>query len=76
MNQSTNIPAQKLTAGGIASAIAVVLLYVLGKYANFSPPPEVTLAIGGLIIGIVSFAAGYITPPNQRDNIVPKPLTP
>ena len=76
MNQSSNIPAQKLQAGGIASAISVVVLYLLGKYAGFNPPPEVALAIGGLIIGAVSFATGYVTPPAPRDSIVPKPLVP
>ena len=77
MNSSTLIPAQKLTVGGIASALSVVVLYLLAKYAGFNPPPDVTLALGGLITGAVYFAAGYITPPAAKDAPVPKtPPTP
>lgn len=51
------------TGGSVAGgALSVVLLYILGNYAHFSPPPEVASAITLLISGFTTWAGGYITP--------------
>lgn len=49
-------------------------MYLLSRYASFDPPPEVALALGSLIGGLVYFITGYFTPPASRD--VPLPPTP
>jgi uncharacterized membrane protein YjjB (DUF3815 family) len=76
VNSSTNAPSQKLTVGGLATALSVVILYLLATYAHFSPPPDITLALGALIGGAVYFIAGYVTPPAAKDTPVPAPLAP
>jgi uncharacterized membrane protein YjjB (DUF3815 family) len=73
MNSPTSAPVQKVAAGGVGAAVSVVVLYLLAKYAGFSPPPDVTLALGGLIVGAVQFLASYVVPPSTKDAPVPAP---
>jgi hypothetical protein len=67
MNSATAAPAQKLTVGGGATAVSVVVLYLLATYAHFNPPADVAMALGALIGGVVYFVSGYITPPGAKD---------
>lgn len=76
MNSASLAPAQKLTVGAIATALATVILWVLGTYANVNPPPDVSLAIGSLVGGIVYFVSGYIAPPSANDVPVQKATNP
>jgi putative flippase GtrA len=55
MNNVT--PQPKVIAGGIAGAITVVLLWVLGTYAGITVPQEVAASL----TTIIGFAAAYLT---------------
>lgn len=46
----------------IGGAVSVVLLYCLGTYAHFNPPPEVAGAITLLIGSVTTYVAGWLTP--------------
>lgn len=53
-------PQPKVIAGGIAGAVTIVLLWVLGTYAGVQVPQEVAAAMTTLF----GFAASYLTSNN------------
>lgn len=46
----------------VGGALSVVLLYLLGQYAHFVPPPEVASAITLLISAVTTYIGGWLTP--------------
>ena len=54
INQSSLVPTTKVTAGGVAGAITVLVVWILGMF-NVAVPPEVASAF----TVIVSFAISY-----------------
>lgn len=55
------MPNTKVTIGTLGGAVATVIMWALGQYAHFNPPPEVATAIGVIIVSLVA----YITPHQQ-----------
>ena len=54
INQPSVTPTTKVAAGGVAGAITVLLVWILGMF-NVAVPPEVSSAF----TVIISFAASY-----------------
>lgn len=54
VSQPTAAPTQKVAAGGIAGALATILVFAAGQ-AGFEITPEVAVAFGT----VLSFAASY-----------------
>jgi hypothetical protein len=51
------------TGGSVAgSALSILVLYLLGQYAHFNPPPEVAGAITLLVSGVTTYVGGYLSP--------------
>jgi hypothetical protein len=59
----TNVPTQKVQAGGVASAASFLLVWGLNKYAHADIDAEAAIAINGLFVFLVQ----YLTPPAPRD---------
>lgn len=57
MNQSTANPTRKVTAGGLAGAVTVILVWVVQEAFAIEIPGEVASAI----TVVLSFAAAYMT---------------
>ena len=67
MRMSTNVPAQKVIAASLGAALAQLIVHAISVYAPDVPvPPEVQAAL----TVVLTFAAGYLTPPAGRDTVV------
>ncbi len=66
---SSGRPAQKVWAATIGAAVSTIIIWILNTFVlKGTPiPPEVT----GAITVIITFLAGYITPPAAQDQIIP-----
>jgi hypothetical protein len=66
---ATKAPVRKITAGALAGAISIVLLFVLNTtiLSTHPIPPEVASAI----TVILTFIVGYIIPPSPNDGVKP-----
>ncbi len=64
MRMQTSLPSQKVTAAALAAAIVQIAVWT-SSWAGFAFPAEVAAAI----TVILTFLAGYIAPPNQRDQV-------
>lgn len=51
------------TGGSIGGgALSVVILYLLGTYAHFNPPPEVAAAVTLIISAVTAYVGGWLSP--------------
>lgn len=70
--QPTNAPTNKTLAatGGsaVGSAIATIALYLYDPQSQL--PPTVQVAVTTLVTAIVTFIAGYFTPPGAKEGVV------
>lgn len=68
MKQITSLPTRKVNAATAAAAASEILIW-FGETVipNLAIPDSVESAITILLV----FAAGYLTPPSSRDQIVP-----
>lgn len=71
MNSSTPVPAQKITAYGAASAVTIIVCWLLSTYAHVDVP----LLVQGALSTVLGFAVAYLTPPADRDVPVKGPVT-
>jgi hypothetical protein len=62
MDQNSAAPVRKVSAGGIAGALSIVLVFVLGSMGV-----DVTAEVAAALTTIISFAAGYLTPAAATD---------
>lgn len=62
MTPNGNAPVRKVSAGGIAASLSIVLVFVLGSL-GVDVPPEVASAI----TAIIGFVAAYLTPANAGE---------
>lgn len=75
----TSAPAAKVNAATIAAALTTIALYLIDRYLLPGEPLSdvIAVATGTLITAAVTFAAGYLTPPAGRDQVVtPPPAAP
>lgn len=68
MNSSTPVPSQKITAYAAASALTIVVCWLLSTYAHVDVP----LLVQGALSTLFGFAVGYLVPPADRDVPAPK----
>jgi len=61
----TKVPAQKVTASALSSAVSVVAIWALDEFANVDMPTAVQTAF----VLCITFLVGYIVPPAQRDQV-------
>ena len=67
MRMSTNAPAQNVVAASLGAALAQLIVHATSVLAPEVPfPPEVQ----GALTVLLTFAAGYLTPPAGRDTVV------
>ena len=59
-------PTRKVTAGGLAGALTVILIWVLSAGFKVNIPPEVASAI----TVVFSFIVSYFVPPAASDVVV------
>lgn len=57
-DQPSPAPTRKVASGGIAAAITVVIVWVLGAFFDVDVPPEVASAF----TAIIAFATSYLVP--------------
>lgn len=62
----TNIPARKVAASSIGSAVSVLGVWALQEFANVTMPAAVQSAL----VLCVTFLMGYYVPPAPRDQVV------
>ena len=68
VKQSSASPTRKVIAGGVASAVSTIVVYLVDTYVHPSGTPlphEVTAAL----IPIVTFIVSYLVPPAASDQI-------
>lgn len=70
----TSTTAAKVTAasagGGIGAAVAMIVLWMLESYAGVSMPGPVQAAATVVVTALVAWAAGYMQPPGEKDQVV------
>ena len=59
-------PVRKVTAGGLAGALSIAVVWLLKQFANVDTPPVVATAF----TTILSFLVSYIVPPAEGE-VVP-----
>lgn len=65
----TKVPAQKVTAATAGAAAGTLVAAIINRYVEV---PLDVIEVGG-IITIFTFLSGYVTPPNDRDQVVSTP---
>ena len=65
VEQQSLVPTQKLIVSGLAGSIVTVGVWAVKEFASIEIPAE----IAAQLAVIVSFIAGYLIPPNNRDQI-------
>lgn len=64
------MPARKVTATSLASAVTVLVLWVLNTWVVSEPlSPTISGAIATVILFVVPFAVGWLVPPSPNDGI-------
>lgn len=58
-------PVRKVSAAGLAGALSVVLVFILGQFKI-----EVTPEVASAITTVLAFAAGYLVPASTTDEQV------
>jgi len=61
-------PIRKVAASGVAGALTTVVIFVLDTYIMPSKP--ITAEIAAAITTVMTFAAGYLTPPAENDRVI------
>lgn len=51
-------PTKKVTAGGLAGALSVLIVWALGEFGGLTIPPEIASAI----TTVLAFATSYFVP--------------
>jgi len=64
---TTGAPAKKVTFAAVAAAIATLLVSLIEKATGDALAGDARTAI----VTIVTFLAGYYTPPAENDTVVP-----
>jgi hypothetical protein len=67
LRQATSRPTRKVGASGIGGAVAVVVIFILQRYAHLT----IDASLSAAITTIVTFIVGYLTPPSPSDTPVP-----
>ncbi len=70
--QQTAAPARKVTAGGIAGALSVILVWVVNEFDILPGGKHISGEIASAITTIFSFIVSYIVPPSSDDQVVPR----
>lgn len=65
VEQQSLVPTQKLIVSGLAGSIVTVGVWAAKEWGHVEIPAE----IAAQLAVIVSFIAGYLIPPNDRDQI-------
>ncbi len=68
LRMTTNLPTQKVWAGGLAGAITTFIVVVMNTYVvpGRPIPPDLAAAF----TTILSLLASYVTPPAGRDRVL------
>jgi len=64
-----NAPVRKVTAGGLAGAIATILVFVLNTYA-LPGTKQLTPEIAAALTTVFSIVVAYMTPPGRNENVI------
>lgn len=71
MEIPTKQPIDKVRNGAMASALSVIIIFLIKKYLPFDMPPEVEGSLSILIVGAIAtganYAAAYFTPLKRRE---------
>lgn len=67
VRMGSNAPAQKVTAATLAAAVVQVLIWLNNSGSGPQIPADVAVAL----TAIATFAAGYLTPPGSKEEVVP-----
>ena len=62
----TNVPARKVAASSVGSALSVLGVWALHEFAGVEMPASVQSAL----VLCVTFLVGYYVPPARRDQVV------
>lgn len=68
----TNMPARKVTASSLGSALSVLALWGLEEFGGITMPAKVEWAF----VLSVTFLVGYFVPPAQRDQVTTTEVAP
>lgn len=71
LKQATSRPTRKVGAGGLGGAVAVIVIYVLQRWAHL----DIDATLSAAITTIVTFIVAYLTPPSTSDAPVPAQTT-
>jgi putative flippase GtrA len=71
VKQATSRPTRKVGAGGIGGAVAVIVIFVLQRYAHIT----IDAALSAAITTVVTFIVAYLTPPSTSEAPVPTQAT-
>ena len=66
---TSSVPVRKVTAGGAAGAVTVILVFVINTY--MSPAKPLPPEIASAMTTVLSFVAAYLVPPATSDGAVP-----
>ena len=63
---ATPVPARKVIAASLGSAIATIVLWLVESFGGLVVPPPVQAAV----IVVVTFTLGYFVPPSAGDQVI------
>jgi len=66
---ASNAPTRKVTAGGLAGAIVIIIVFVLNTYVLPLDKP-ITGEIAAAITTVLSFVVSYFVRPSPSDTVV------
>jgi hypothetical protein len=66
--QQDAVPTRKVTAGGIAGAASILIVFLLNTYI-LPPDKPLTAEIAAALTTILSFAIAYLVPPAATDQV-------
>ncbi|MHB8815837.1 MAG: hypothetical protein ACYDAE_21605 [Steroidobacteraceae bacterium] len=65
--QFSKVPTNKLAASGIAGSVTAIVVWAVKQWGSVDVPADIAVAIST----VISFVAGYFTPPATRDFVAP-----
>jgi fluoride ion exporter CrcB/FEX len=68
-NQASALPTRKVTAGGLAGAVATIAVFALNTYVLPHDKP-LTAEISVALATVFSFAISYFIPPAATDRVI------
>ena len=69
IQQTSAAPTRKVTAGGTAGAISIIIVFILNTYKLLPGGVQVTGEVAAALTTVISFIVSYVVPPSHQDQL-------